>query len=117
SGGTGEGDSGLIRLPGGNWKALPKGKGYRYLDKQARAGGIKSIQLRITEAGGRVKILGGKDRWAYQGTKPQGVGSGAPVSGGGRWCAQFTAPKTKKETVTAKFSTPAASCPCDTFAS
>src|SRR4029453_4412217 len=117
SGGTGEGDSGLIRLPGGNWKALSKGKGYTYTDKQARAGGIKNIQLRITKSGGRVKILGGKDRWAYQVTKPQSVVTVTLVSGGVRWCAQFTAPKTKKEKVTAKFSTPAASCPCDTFAS
>jgi hypothetical protein len=117
-GGASEGDSGLIRLPGGNWKALPKGKGYIYTDKQARAGGIRSIQLRITKGGGRVKILGGTDRWAYHVTKPQSTVTVSLVSGAARWCAQFTAPKTsKKGKVTAKFSAPAASCPCDTFAS
>lgn len=117
AGGTGEGDSGLIRLPGGNWKALSKDKGYVYNDKQARAGGIKSIQLRLTRTGGRVKILGGKDRWAYQVTKPQSIVNVTFISGAVRWCAQFAAPRTKKNKVTAKFSTPAPSCPCDTFAS
>src|SRR4030095_3461923 len=117
AGAMGEGDSGLIRLPGGNWKALPKGKGYVYTDKQALAGGIRSIQLRLTKAGGRVKILGGKDRWAYQVTKPQSVVNVTLVSGGVRWCAQFSAPKTKKNKVTAKFSAAAASCPCNSFGS
>jgi len=117
NGGSGEGDSGLIRLPGGNWKALRKGKGFVYTDKQARAGGIKSIQLRLTKSGGRVKILGGKDRWAYQVTKPQTVVTVTLIAGNVRWCAQFSTPKTKKDKVTAKFSAAAASCPCNSFAS
>jgi hypothetical protein len=116
-GGAGEGDSGLIRLPGGNWKALPKGKGYRFSDPQSRSGGIKNIQLRLTKSGGRVKIVGGKSHWAYQVTKPQSVVTVTLIVGGTRWCAQFTAPKTKKTKVTAQVQTAPDTCPCDTYAS
>ncbi len=116
-GGAGEGDSGLIRLPGGNWKALPKGKGFRYVDARGRAGGIKNVLLKLSQSGGKVKIAGGKEGWAYQVTKPQSTVTVTLISGTTRWCAEFTSPNTKKTKVTARAAAAPAACPCQTFPS
>jgi hypothetical protein len=116
-GGPGEGDSGIIHLTPTNWKTLPKGKGYLYHDPKGEAGGIKTILVRTTKGGGRVKIVGGSGNWAYQVTKPQSVITVTMISDTTRWCAQFSSPKTKKTKVHGVAASALASCPCDTYAS
>jgi hypothetical protein len=115
SGGPGEGDSGLIRL-GPNWKNLPKGKGFRYVDKTASAGGISSILLRKGKSnGGRIKIAGGSANWAYQIAMPQTTITVTLTIGGAKLCAQFTSPKTSKQHVTGSAAQALQACPCEKF--
>jgi hypothetical protein len=116
-GGPGEGDSGVIHLNQLKWRALPKGKGYRYNDPQGTAGGIKVILIRTTKDGGRVKIVGGSGNWRYQVTKPQSVITITMISDTTRWCAQLSSPKTIKTKVHGVAQAALASCPCDTYAS
>jgi hypothetical protein len=116
-GGPGEGDSGLIQLPPGNWTVMPKNKGYRYKDNRGLAGGVKLILVKLTKNGGKLKIVGGSSRWAYQVSKPQTVVDVTFISGSTRWCAQLSTPKTKKTTVRAKTTEAPATCPCDSFGS
>ncbi len=115
-GGLGEGDTGLIRLSPSRWKPVGKDKGWVYADRKGTAGGIKSIQLRLKKDGGRVKIVGGNGL-AYQVTKAQSVVTVTLIIADVRWCAEFTAPSTKKDRVIAKTSTAPAACPCDSFSS
>ncbi len=118
-GGPGEGDSGLLRLAEGNWKPLGKNKGFRYADPAGNIGGIKSVMLRFAKGGGRVKITGGKDRWAYQLASAQSAITVTLTVGGRTWCAQFAGPneKNKRGRLVASAATALAACPCDTFAS
>jgi len=116
-GAPGEGDSGVIHLSPTNWKTLPKGKGYRYHDPKGVAGGIKSILIRTTKSGGRVKVVGGSGNWTYQVNKPQSVITVTMISDTTRWCAQFSNPKTTKTKVHGVAASALTSCPCDTYAS
>ena len=95
-GGPGEGDSGLIQLPPGNWTVMPKNKGYRYKDPRGLAGGVKLILIKLNKSGGTVKIVGGSAHWGYQVSKPQTVVDVTLISGTTRWCAEMSTPKTKK---------------------
>jgi hypothetical protein len=114
-GGPGEGDTGLIRL-GPNWRSLPKGKGFRYLDKTQSAGGVQSILLRKGKgSGGRIKITGGSANWAYQIAKAQTVVTVTLTIGEAKLCAQFTNPKTRRQRVTGQSAEPLDACPCDSF--
>ena len=70
-GGVGEGDSGILRLPGGNWTS--KKNGYVYKDPKGRVGGIKMVQLaRKKQSVGEVKIVGRKG-WPFAVNGPQSV--------------------------------------------
>lgn len=114
-GGPGEGDSGLVRL-GPNWRPLPKGKGFRYVDKTQSAGGISSIMLRKGKnGGGRIKLVGGDSNWSYEVAMPQTVVTVTLSIGEAKLCAQFSAPKTKKQRVTGQAAAPLDACPCDSF--
>src|SRR5690349_14298591 len=70
-GGPNEGDSGLIRLANGNWRPLKNGKGFQYNDATQSAGGIKTVVVKAAKKGGTVKVVGGKEKWAYSLAKPQ----------------------------------------------
>ena len=114
-GGPDEGDSGLIRL-GPNWRSLPKSKGFRYVDSTQSAGGIRSIVVRKGKNGsGRIKIVGGSANWAYAVTKAQSAVTVLLTIGDAKLCAQFSAPKTRKQRVTAQSAQPLDACPCDSF--
>jgi hypothetical protein len=115
NGGPGEGDSGLIRL-GPNWRALPKGKGFRYLDTTQSAGGIQSILLRKGKgASGRIKIAGGDAHWGYQIASPQTAVTVTLTIGDAKLCAEFASPKTRKQRVTGESRNALDACPCDKF--
>lgn len=114
-GGPDEGDSGLIRL-GPNWRTLPKGKGFRYLDRTQSAGGIRSILLRRgRKGGGRLKIVGGNANWAYEVAKPQSQVTVTLTIDEAKLCAQFAAPRTKKQKVVGRAPAALDACPCDAF--
>ena len=67
-GGSGRGRQRRSSSSGSNWKALPKGKGYRYNDTQGTAGGIKRRSSSARpRSGGRVKIVGGSGTLALPG--------------------------------------------------
>src|SRR5262245_24186894 len=111
-GGPGEGDSGLIHL-GPNWRALPKGKGFRYLDRTQSAGGIQSILLRAGKGSkGRIKITGGAANWAYVIAKDQTVVTVTLSIGDAKLCAQFSDPQTHRQRVTGQSASPLDACPC-----
>ncbi len=112
-----EGDSGIIRLPKGNWRVLKSGKGYRYFDSTQSAGGIKSIVVKKAKKGGMVKIAGGKDRWAYSLATPQTAVNVTLSIGEARFCAVFTQPKSKKGKVTGRAKQAPSTCPCEGFES
>jgi hypothetical protein len=114
-GGPGEGDSGLIRL-GPSWRTLPKSKGFRYFDRTRSAGGIESILLRRSKGGGgRLKIVGGAANWSYEIVKPQTAVTVTLAIGEAKLCAQFSAPRTRRQRVTGRAPAPLDACPCDTF--
>lgn len=114
SGGPGEANSGLIRL-GANWRQLPKGKGWKYTDKAGAAGGIRQIVLKTGKKGGKIAIVGGKERLAYEVTGPQTEVAITLRLGDARFCAVFGNVSTKKEKVSGKSSPAPATCPCETF--
>ena len=116
-GGPGEGDSGLIHARAGNWKALPKGKGFRYLDKTRSAGGVEPIQLRNGQEGRRrLKIVGGERQLDVRGgDAPERRHGDAHHRRARSWCAQFSAPKTKKTARDGQAPQPLDACPCETF--
>jgi hypothetical protein len=114
SGGPGEGSSGLIRL-GTNWRELPKGKGWKYTDKRGVAGGIRQIVLKSRKSGGKISIVGGKERWAYEVTGPQSAVVVTLRIGDARFCAVFANVSTKKAKVVGKGSPAPAACPCETY--
>jgi hypothetical protein len=115
-GGQDEGDSGLITLGNGNWRAIKGGKGYVYKDPTQSAGGIKSIVLRFSKkGGGRIKIAGGKSRWAYEVTRDQTQVSVTLRIGDARFCAVFGSVTTKKGKVRAAAKDAPTSCPCETY--
>jgi hypothetical protein len=115
-GGPGEGDSGLIHL-GPNWRALPKGKGFRYTDQTQSAGGIQSVLLRKGKgSSGRIKIAGGNANWAYQIAGTQTVVTVTLTIGDAKLCAQFNDPKTsRRQRVTGHSASALDACPCDKF--
>ncbi len=115
-GGADEGDSGLIRLANGNWRAIPGGKGYVYSDKTQSAGGIKTVVLRLgKKGGGRLKIAGGKNGWSYEVTREQTAVTVTLMIGEARFCAVFSPVKTKRSKVQGAAKDAPATCPCDTF--
>jgi hypothetical protein len=115
TGGPGEGDTGLISL-GPNWRTLPKGKGFRYVDKTRSAGGVESILLRKGKnGGGRLKLVGGNANWAYTVEKAQTVVTVTLTIADAKLCAQFSTPKTKKQRVTGQAPQALDACPCETF--
>lgn len=117
-GGQDEGDSGLITLGNGNWRAIPGNKGFVYKDKTQSAGGIKTIVLRFgKKGGGRIEIVGGKSRWAYEVTRAQTVVNVALRIGEARFCAVFSNVTTKKGKVRASAKDAPASCPCESYPS
>jgi hypothetical protein len=114
AGGVGEGDSGVLRLPSGNWKSTKKG--YVYKDARGRTGGIKLVQLTTTKSGGQLKVVGRKG-WPYAVDAAQSVVTVTLRSGTARWCAEFAGPSTsKKKVVSGKTRTAPAKCPCETYA-
>ena len=116
-GGQGEGDSGLIVL-GPNWQALPKSKGFRYVDKTQSAGGISSILLRKSKGtSGRIKITGGNAKWTYEVAMPQTTVTVTMTIGDAKLCTQFDSPKTNtsKKRVTGVAPKALDACPCDKF--
>jgi hypothetical protein len=113
------GDSGLIKLPAGNWVALNKDKGFKYVDKTASAGGIKKIVLKKKKSGGKVSIKGGGERWAYTLSGSEGENPVAVTLeiGDYKWCADLTDTKRKATKITAKGKLAPSACPCEEFGS
>ncbi len=112
-------DSGRIALRADRWRALAKGRGFKYTDKTGAAGGIRSILLRSAKkGGGSIKIVGGGANWRYAlGQEQTGVTVTFAV-GSARWCAEFESfQKNLASKVQASADQALASCPCDGFAS
>ncbi len=117
--GDGDGDSGVIELPRARWKALGRGRGFRYVDARGSAGGVRLVVLKLTKRGGSLRIVGGKGNWRYAIDNPQ---EGVVVTltiGPARWCAEFAPPRlrTRARRVTASSLAAPAGCPCVGFAS
>jgi hypothetical protein len=111
TGGTGEGDSGLITLSAAKWHQLPKGAGFRYSDKSATAGGIRTVLVKTTKHGGKVKIAGGSARWAYRLQKAPSTVVVLLRLGDAQLCAQFDSPRVKGKRLRGKAAKAPAACP------
>jgi cysteine-rich repeat protein len=73
SGGGGGGRSELIELDPASWKGLGKpagAKGYKYLDKSASRGGIKTVIYKPGAKGGSLKIIAKGAGWDQELTGP-----------------------------------------------
>lgn len=108
AGAYGEGGTDVLALVGAAWRTLPNGRGFKYVDRDGSAGGIRSILLRPGRNGhpGMIKISGknldydyrdthsilrasleiGLDRWCVEvpvtgddGSRVEGQGVAAPV--------------------------------------
>jgi hypothetical protein len=88
AGGDGEADTGLIRLDAARWRALPRGKGFRYDDPTGSAGGIRSVVLRAAARGGRLAVTGGPG-FAFALDRPVSALTATLAVGPSRWCARF----------------------------
>ncbi len=113
-GGGGDGASGPIVLPPGNfWKGLgtpPGSKGYKFYDK-TRPNGIKQVMFKPGSKGGQLQITGGGSNWPYAVTQPQAAVAVRFQIGSDVYCGNFTA-FTKNEVgkVQAKNATAEANC-------
>lgn len=115
NGGPG-GDTGIMRLKASRWKRLAKDKGFKYADPQSD-GGIRSIAIRRTKAGGKLKVAGNGGDWSKVVSQ---VGSSVEVTvsiGKARWCALFANPEKGKQSIKAKAASAPATCPCEAFES
>jgi hypothetical protein len=61
-------DTGKILLDRSMWKALKKDRGYVYKDKTGSVEGIRSLLIRNTKTGGKIKLKGrGSPVWTVSG--------------------------------------------------
>jgi hypothetical protein len=116
-GGLGDGDTGVITLPGSKWSR--DGKTYRYEDAARAHGGVESVIVRMGKKTGTLKVTGGSTGWPYAIAGPQKGVSLTFTIGDARWCTEFRPPFVKNggRRVVARRSGAPASCPCDEFTS
>src|SRR5262245_41644469 len=91
--GLGDGDSGVIMLPGSKWSR--DGKAYRYEDGTRAHGGIESVIVRMGKRTGTLKVTGGSTAWPYAIAGPQKGVSLTFTIGDARWCTEFRPPFVK----------------------
>jgi hypothetical protein len=113
--GPNEGDTGLIRLKDSRWKKLKGDRGFVYSDAKGSAGGIRSVAIRTTKKGGRIKIRGARVGFTANGSVT--TLTVTLTIGPARWCAVFDQATIKKGRVQASAADAPASCPCETFES
>ena len=88
----GDGATGLIVLPGAQWKGLgqPAGsKGFRFLDRAA-VHGIRKVIFRHDAKGGTLAVVGRGRAWPYMIRQPQGSIDVRFAVGEELYCARFT---------------------------
>ena len=113
AGAFGEGGTAVIALRGDAWRALPNGRGFRYVDRSGAAGGIRSILVRAGR-GGRPGVLrisgGGVD---YDRRAPHTRLRMALEIGLDRWCAATVAPIDDGSRIAGASAAAPAACPPD----
>jgi len=90
--GPGDGSTGVLTLPAGNWTGLgvPAGsKGYKYIDKTDSVG-IRRVIFRNGPQGGKLVITGRGANFPYAVNQPQGSILVHFTVGAEVYCAQFT---------------------------
>jgi cysteine-rich repeat protein len=88
----GDGATGVIVLPGAQWKGLgrPAGsKGFRFLDRGA-VHGIEKVVFRGGAKGGTLAVTGRGRAWPYMIRQPQGAIDVRFAVGGELYCTRFT---------------------------
>lgn len=88
--GSGDGSSGIINLPAGNWRPLKAGNGYYYRDHSASAGGITQVRIKRRVVGGALIISARGANWPYVVSQPQTNVAVRLTIGARVYCALFT---------------------------
>jgi len=115
AGADGQG-SGVIDLRADRWRGLPKAKGYRYLDSQQTAGGIREVLIKRRKQGGSIRIRGGGTNWQFRMSGPQNSVEVTVSVGAARWCAMFPGPLAARgRRYQGATQTAPTACPCDDF--
>jgi hypothetical protein len=115
-----DGDSGVIRLPGGMWSRVTGGRRtYRYEDPSRSRGGIRSVVLTLGRRRGTLAVTGGSATWPYAIAGKQETVSVTFIVGDARWCARFEgrSVRSRRGRVFARRKGAPESCPCDSFTS
>ena len=116
-GGPGEGGTGVISLDPTAWQKLRNAKGYKYVDPNAAAGGVKKIILKNatpTKPGKLRVVAGKKDSFVYQVLAQHTEVALELVVGGERWCAFAYDPETRNGKIKAKEIGAVPGCSIDT---
>lgn len=112
-----DGDSGVIALPGSQWK--PGRNGYRYDDPSGAQGGIQSVVLKWKGKRGTLAVKGAHANWTTVFAAPQTMLTVTLRIGDARWCAEFPrgAVRSGRAKLVARRAAAPASCPCERFTS
>lgn len=113
AGAFGEGGTEVIALRENAWRALPKGRGYHYVDRAGTAAGIRSIVVRRGR-GGRPGVLRVRGKGlAYLRRAVHTRLSFSLEIGLDRWCAATAAPTDDGERIAGESATAPAACAPD----
>jgi hypothetical protein len=89
SGGSGEGDTGLIQLQSRYWHSRRGGRLLLYTDPSRSGGGVRKIVVRFGKRRGQVTVTGGRPGWRYRIERPHTEITLTLTIGAARFCAEF----------------------------
>lgn len=114
AGGHGEGGTESIVLAAAKWSELRNGAGWKYFDRDALAGGIRTVILRAGRNGrpGTLTVTAGK-AFDYDHRAPNTRLRVSLEIGLDRWCADVAGPDDDGKRILAKASSAPASCPAE----